>query len=222
MRVGRFLKDNAFAKLRWEFSTVLNLGTTTHISGINMLLNGVPSIAAVNGASFTPAPLVSTPYGWATLKNLYNEGKVFGSKVVIRIMNTDSAGTAPTDVVWATLLPAASDQTLSALYEEDIVSTLPYTKKTLIHNKPLTSKSVWKLSNYISTRKIEGITKAEFEGSSYNFTTATGVPSKQASWFLLFNTFTQTNFTATDKYAIHVSFTMYTKFYKRNAVPLTQ
>lgn len=223
MKVGRFVKDASMAKLKFEYSFVLTLGTTTHISGFSFVGNACqPSVAAINGASLTPASLTSTPYGFPTLAALYSYLKVFGSKIQIKIMNTDNVGTAPTDIVWCTLLPTSSGQNISALFEEDVVSALPYTKKTLIHNKPLTTKSVWNLKHYMNTRRIEGITKAEFESDNYNSNTTTPLPANQWNWNVLFNTFTQANFTAADKYAIHLSITYYTKWYKRNGVPLIQ
>lgn len=227
-KVGNFFKDCAFAKLRFEYSYQIDCVAAANAIG-GCKINGnslVPTVQAVGSLwAVTPAAVRSHPIGYSTMSAMYTQYKIYGSKVNFKIMNLGitNASAENGDTFWCTLIPTSSQQSASQVLTVDTISSYPHAKKRLIQWQPITTSKVWTIKHYMSTRKIEGITKAEFEDADYNAATGAS-PTNIWNWNLLFNTFTHgaTSGTNGSNFAVHLTQTFYVKFYRKNYAPTTQ
>lgn len=223
-KVGHFYKDAAFGKFRFNYSFQMAIPATTSNSlGVQIEGNCLaPNITAFQGTTLTPAvPAIPTPVGYKTMATLYDYYKVFGTKVKIMMINAGPAGAAASgQAMWGTLIPVSSGQLASNLEAPDILANLPMSQRKLIINSinQTTKPYVWK--QYISTRKIEGITKSEFEGPDYNSLTGAS-PTKIWNWYLIFNSMLGNDLVAQNA-TFHVEMTFFAKFYRKNISPTEQ
>nr|WAE42160.1 MAG: capsid protein [Cressdnaviricota sp.] len=226
-RVKRYQPDVATAKLTFEQSFRLQLtngalpsGTTPQ--GFAVAGNAAqPTLQALNGAVITSSAPRTTPVGWVVLSETYGQYKVYGSKQKITLMNTD-IGSANNTNIWWMAGPAPSGQTASELYQPDIIASYPYWKKRIVQYTPNSTTKMYTMKHYVSTRKIEGIARAEMEDTDYSAPTTAASPTKIWYHYNLFNNFINTNLTANQFYDVHLSWTGYYKFYRRTLNPSVQ
>lgn len=212
LRMGLFQKDQAFAKLRFNFSftfsTVQAAGTAAQ--GFTFRGNSLtPGFTAVGSGSIAAAPVRTVAVGNATMALMYNTFKCFGSKMKLTLIQ--NVGSANENVVWMTILPTNSQQTAGNILVQDIIGSFPYTKKRLITlSSNFTSKPIT-CNHYMSTRKIEGVSKAEFESSDFRATMGAN-PTKTWLWNVIFNNFNSANIDD-NIFFVHMEVTYYCRFY---------
>lgn len=221
----QFLADASFIKLRFEYSLSINptVGATDKTIGFALAGNSLETITAgttitaLNNTTISQNPSYY-PTGLNTMCNQYGKYKVFGSKITMRILPGSNAAAPPANPLFAYLIPVNSAATVPQ--NVDVLSQWPYASKRLITPALLTSPHPIIIKKYMSTRKIEGITKAEFEAAGYLATTGgsasgAGIPPLVWDWVFQLNDFTATNLPTTDALCIHLSVVYYTKFYNK-------
>lgn len=218
MRWGRYIRDSSYIKLRWEWSFAINptLAATAKTIGFSILGNSLDFVGAANVTALANTTInvnaLYAPTGLTTMLNAYSQYKVFGSALKLRFLPGSAAGAPMTNPLWVILQPLSSAAAFPN--DADIAGQFPYCKRALVTPAILTSARGYTLKSYMSTRKIQGISKAEFEGTSYLGSNGVAPPVVW-EWIFQCCNFGQSNLPVADALTIHVTMDFYVKFYNR-------
>lgn len=220
---GLFCKDAALAKLRYVFSTDLQFAANAGVNacgGIGVDGNCLQNVTgAIGGVGITlgpSTPYTTTPLGLKTYQLQYQYGRIYASKCKITLVPISSAGALNDRPYLACLVPVPSGTPASYVENYDAMTAFPYAKSKVLMPGANAVKPTY-FKKFMTTRKIEGISKAEEEDTDYNFQNSPsfGSPSKIWQWYLLFNNFTGATTASVQNFSLHIEMTYYVKFYRR-------
>lgn len=118
------------------------------------------------------------------MDGIYSFYRVHGSQIKIEMLGTQVAP-SQTSAIEVVIFPISSGTSIDPTLTIDTARSLPYAKSWIIPSQ-LTTR-VPKLKNFITVRKLDGISKAQAEDNDYqgfmNVGTIT-VPSRLCRWYV--------------------------------------
>lgn len=217
MKWGTFMRDTSFTKLKFVYNfSYTAASATAPVQGFSIPGNGLNVLpAAVNGGSLNHTPARNMPVGNVTLGTMYNKYKIFGSSYRAEIWAQTVGGVNNNAINFLSIFPINSTGGFTFTFDQ--MATIPYTTKRVLSSQLATTPRGMRVKAYMSTRKIEGVTQAEFEGSNYLATTGagTGAPTNPTglwNWYFMINNFAGGNL-APVAMSISLTMTYYVKYY---------
>lgn len=199
--VGEIVPDRMYTKMTWVGQESVNSGVTGTVQYITSLNNPKLPNNVFNVQGCT---------GFFELSQFYNQCIVYGSKIRVECVNTD---TPPIRMV---LFPFNQGSTSNWNTVEEALAQ-PYARDRII--SATTGMDRATLTHYISTAKINGTTRQKIKDDD-GFSMLTGntsPPAEESKWALLMYS-TVSNAIS---FTVTVKVTYYVEFFDRTILPQT-
>lgn len=196
--------DRMNLKPRWTRTYQISAGASA------LYTQSIP----LNGWSST-APTYLPDY-INNMDGIYSKYRVHGSQIKVEMLGTQDPTLAQTSAIEFVIFPVSGQATIDPTLTIDTARSLPYAKSWIIPGQ-LTTR-VPKLKNFITVRKIEGISKAQAEDGDYQGIMTGGtiaLPVRTCLWAIVAGVPGGGNYPA---FTYRVTMTYYASVYSRDNV----